>query len=109
MIEERIPTLKEKHLEKDPIGITSFDDITGGGLPKDRTTLVYGNVGSGKTLIAMDFLFKGTNSIFIGDKLLTTPNHGTSKDHLLMASLRLKASAPDNKYDGGCCCEKLRA
>jgi len=28
IIEERNPTLKEKHLEKSPIGITGFDDIT---------------------------------------------------------------------------------
>ena len=52
-------TLKEKHLEKSPIGINGFDDITDGGLPKGRTTLVYGSAGSGKTLMAMEFLVKG--------------------------------------------------
>ncbi len=59
MIEEKNPTLTEKHLDKSPIGITGFDDITDGGLPKGRTTLVYGSAGSGKTLMAMEFLVRG--------------------------------------------------
>ncbi len=59
MIEEDNQTLTEKHLEKSPIGITGFDDITDGGLPKGHTTLVDGSAGSGKTLIAMEFLVKG--------------------------------------------------
>jgi circadian clock protein KaiC len=59
MIEENSPTLTEKHLEKSPIGITGLDDITDGGLPKGRTTLVYGSAGSGKTLMAMEFLVRG--------------------------------------------------
>jgi circadian clock protein KaiC len=59
MVEEESPTLKETHLEKSPIGIEGFDDITDGGLPKGRTTLVYGSAGSGKTLMAMEFLVRG--------------------------------------------------
>jgi circadian clock protein KaiC len=59
MIEERNPTLKEKHLEKSPISITGFDDITDSGLPNGHATLVDGSAGSGKTLIAMEFLVKG--------------------------------------------------
>jgi len=59
MIEEKSRTLTKKYLEKSPIGITGFDDITDGGLPKGRTTLVYGSAGSGKTLMAMEFLVKG--------------------------------------------------
>jgi len=35
MIEQKIPTLNEKHLEKSQIGIHGFDDITDDGLPKD--------------------------------------------------------------------------
>ena len=59
MIEEKDIIIGETHLEKSPIGITGFDDITDGGLPKGRTTLVYGSAGSGKTLMAMEFLVKG--------------------------------------------------
>jgi len=99
MIEEKSPTLKETYLDKSPIAITGFDDITDCRLPKGRKTLICGSAGSGKTLMAMELLFKGTNSIFIGDKLLTTPNHGTStsKDHRIIAALELKARVLDNK------------
>lgn len=62
MVEEESPTLKETHLEKSPIGIEGFDDITDGGLPKGRTTLVYGSAGSGKTLMAMEFLVRGAQN-----------------------------------------------
>ncbi len=46
-------------LEKCPTGISGLDEITGGGLPKERPTLVVGNAGSGKTLLSMEFLIKG--------------------------------------------------
>jgi circadian clock protein KaiC len=59
MIEENGLILGETHLEKSPIGITGFDEITDGGLPKGCTTLIYGSAGSGKTLMAMEFLVKG--------------------------------------------------
>src|SRR5512138_2187388 len=36
-----------------------MDEITGGGLPKGRTTLVTGGAGCGKTLFSMEFLVKG--------------------------------------------------
>jgi len=62
MTQQKSPTLKEKHLKKYPIGITGFDDITDGGLPKGRTTLVYGSAGSGKTLMAMEFLVRGAQN-----------------------------------------------
>jgi circadian clock protein KaiC len=47
------------HLEKCPTGITGLDELTRGGLPKGRPTLVAGGPGSGKTLLAMQFLVKG--------------------------------------------------
>ena len=47
-------------LHKCPTGIKGFDQITEGGLPKNRTTLVCGSAGSGKTLFGIDFLIKGT-------------------------------------------------
>jgi circadian clock protein KaiC len=46
-------------LPKAPTGIEGFDDITKGGLPKGRPTLVVGGPGSGKTLFAMEFLVNG--------------------------------------------------
>ena len=46
-------------LEKCRTGISGFDEITGGGLPKGRPTLVCGGAGSGKTLFAMEFLLNG--------------------------------------------------
>src|SRR5258707_11680619 len=46
-------------LPKAPTGITGFDEITGGGLPAGRPTLVCGGAGCGKTLLAMEFLVRG--------------------------------------------------
>jgi len=40
-------------------GIKGFDQITEGGLPKNRTTLISGSAGSGKTLLGIDFLING--------------------------------------------------
>jgi circadian clock protein KaiC len=48
-----------KQLQKCPTGIKGFDEITEGGLPKNRTTLVSGSAGSGKTLLGIDFLING--------------------------------------------------
>ena len=46
-------------LPKSPTGITGFDEITGGGLPAGRTSLICGGPGSGKTLFASTFLVNG--------------------------------------------------
>ncbi len=46
-------------LPKAPTGIQGLDEITGGGLPRGRPTLVCGGVGCGKTLLAMEFLVSG--------------------------------------------------
>ena len=46
-------------LEKAPTGIQGLDEITGGGLPSGRPTLVYGSAGSGKTLMSLEFLVRG--------------------------------------------------
>lgn len=46
-------------LEKISSGISGLDEITGGGLPKGRPTLVCGSAGCGKTLMAMEFLVRG--------------------------------------------------
>jgi len=44
---------------KCPTGIQGIDEITLGGLPRGRPTLVCGGAGSGKTLFAMEFLVRG--------------------------------------------------
>ena len=46
-------------LQKCPTGIKGFDEITEGGLPKNRTTLFSGSTGTGKTLLGIDFLING--------------------------------------------------
>src|SRR5947208_11857914 len=46
-------------IAKAPTGILGFDEITGGGLPAGRPTLVCGGPGCGKTLFAMQFLVAG--------------------------------------------------
>jgi circadian clock protein KaiC len=46
-------------VEKLPTGIPSFDVIANGGLPRNRTTLLSGTAGSGKTVFAMQFLAAG--------------------------------------------------
>ncbi|MEA3164427.1 MAG: circadian clock protein KaiC [Verrucomicrobiota bacterium] len=46
-------------LRKSRTGIRGLDEITGGGLPAGRPTLVCGGAGCGKTLLAMEFLVRG--------------------------------------------------
>src|ERR1019366_7325527 len=50
------PTLR---LPKCPTGIQGLDEITDGGLPRGRPTLVCGGAGCGKTLLAAEFLVRG--------------------------------------------------
>jgi len=46
-------------LEKSLTGIKGLDEVTKGGLPKGRPTLICGGAGSGKTLLAAEFLVRG--------------------------------------------------
>src|SRR4051812_3608839 len=46
-------------LPKARTGIAGLDDITSGGLPRGRTTLVAGAAGSGKSMFAVEFLVRG--------------------------------------------------
>lgn len=57
-------------LEKCPTGIAGLDEITTGGLPRGRPTLVAGRAGCGKTVLAMEFLVRGArqhgeNGVFV--------------------------------------------
>src|SRR3984957_16876648 len=48
-----------KTLQKSSTGISGLDEITDGGLPTGRPTLLCGGAGCGKTLLAMEFLVRG--------------------------------------------------
>lgn len=48
-----------KTLPKSPTGIQGLDEITGGGLPTGRPTLICGSAGCGKTLLSMEFIVRG--------------------------------------------------
>src|SRR6185312_11279802 len=50
---------KNRLLPKSPTGITGLDEITGGGLPKGRPTLVCGSAGCGKSMLGVEFLVRG--------------------------------------------------
>ncbi len=52
-------TTRLPSLEKAPTGIQGFDEITEGGLPRGRTSLVCGGPGCGKTLFSSEFLVHG--------------------------------------------------
>ena len=63
-------TAPAARLEKAPTHIQGLDDILEGGLPRGRTTVVNGASGSGKTLLGLEFLYRGAlhgePGIFIG-------------------------------------------
>ncbi|MEQ8536193.1 MAG: circadian clock protein KaiC [Coleofasciculus sp. D1-CHI-01] len=52
-------TLAKNQLRKCPTGIKGLDEITDGGLPLGRTTLICGTAGCGKTLMGIEFLVRG--------------------------------------------------
>ena len=56
---KRVRGFDRNRSHKCPTGIKGFDQITEGGLPTNRTTLLCGSAGSGKTLFGLDFLIKG--------------------------------------------------
>jgi circadian clock protein KaiC len=51
--------LAAEALAKCPTGIRGLDQITDGGLPRSRSTLVCGGPGAGKTLLGIEFLARG--------------------------------------------------
>jgi circadian clock protein KaiC len=52
-------TTVARSVPKAPTGIQGLDEITGGGLPRGRPTLVCGGPGCGKTILSMEFLMNG--------------------------------------------------
>ena len=57
-------------IKKIPTYINGLDEILNGGLPAERTTLIVGEPGSGKTVMGMEFVYRGANNgdsgIFLG-------------------------------------------
>jgi circadian clock protein KaiC len=63
-------------IPKSPTGIQGLDEITNGGLPKGRATLVCGGAGSGKTLFATSFLINGAKRFGEPGVLVTFEENG---------------------------------
>jgi circadian clock protein KaiC len=59
VIDASPPIALETTLSKCPTGILGLDELTGGGLPKGRPTLVCGGPGCGKTVFGLEFLVRG--------------------------------------------------
>jgi circadian clock protein KaiC len=59
MKQHAVVAAKSPRFPKCPTGISGFDEITEGGLPRGRPTLVCGGAGCGKTLFAMEFVARG--------------------------------------------------
>jgi circadian clock protein KaiC len=58
-VEAAIDDLKSRCVQKTPTGVKGLDEITQGGLPRNRSTLVCGGPGCGKTLLSMEFIVNG--------------------------------------------------
>ncbi len=56
-------TLPSFELPKAKTGIQGLDEITGGGLPRGRPTLVCGGAGCGKTMLAAEFIVRGATAM----------------------------------------------
>ena len=63
-------------IPKSPTGIQGLDEITDGGLPKGRATLICGGAGSGKTLLATSFLINGAERFGEPGVLVTFEENG---------------------------------
>lgn len=59
MASKSTPKNESSRFQKSPTGIIGLDDITGGGLPTGRPTLVAGSAGAGKTMLAAEFIVRG--------------------------------------------------
>jgi circadian clock protein KaiC len=91
---------------KVPTGIAGFDEITGGGLPRGRTTLLVGGPGSGKTIFGLQFAVHGAREchepcIFVafeetGSRLVANfEGFGWSIDQLIPDSLYFLEAQPN--------------
>ena len=60
---KRPSVVKAGGLEKAPTGITGLDEVTHGGLPRGRPTLICGGPGCGKSLLGIEFLIRGATQL----------------------------------------------
>jgi len=67
---------KLSELQKTPTGISGLDDVTGGGLPAGRPTLVCGEAGSGKTMMSIEFIVRGAMQCNEPGVIMTFEEHG---------------------------------
>jgi circadian clock protein KaiC len=63
MSEQSMVPSPREGIRKAPTGVPGLDDITGGGFPAGRPTLICGAAGCGKTLMAMEFLVRGASDL----------------------------------------------
>ena len=70
-MKKKAPSLPPNSLKKVPTGIGGFDEITGGGVPAGRPTLVCGSAGCGKSLLATEFLVRGVTQYGESGVLMT--------------------------------------
>jgi circadian clock protein KaiC len=54
--------MKPSQLKKVSTGVNGLDEVTGGGLPAGRATLLCGGPGCGKTLLATSFIVQGARN-----------------------------------------------
>lgn len=54
---------KRNGIEKSPTGIPGLDEVTGGGIPNGRPTLLFGGPGCGKTVMAIESLVHGATNL----------------------------------------------
>src|ERR1051325_2979668 len=62
-VQTRTSPTVEFGIPKRATGIAGFDEITGGGLPAGRTTLILGAPGAGKTVFALECLVNGARNL----------------------------------------------
>ena len=87
-----------RELPKAPTGISGLDEVTGGGLPRGRPTLVCGPAGCGKTLLAMEFLVRGITEF---DEPGVFVAFEESVDDLSPTSRRWASTSPSSKPTAG--------
>ncbi len=59
MAKTKVAVFDPNQFRRSPTGIDGLDEITGGGIPQGRPTLICGSAGCGKTLFGMEFLVAG--------------------------------------------------
>ncbi len=84
--------------DRSPTGVGGFDELCGGGLLRDRTYLLSGTSGAGKTIFALQFIYNGItkygeNGIFVATE--ERPEH--IREHALSFNWDLQALEDEGK------------